>query len=438
MSALPGLPGDVAAHVKGGKLEFRPISATPMKKIKWRWTGRIPNGHLTLVAGREGVGKSTLLALTIAGATRGTLPGDFAAPCRVLVASLEDDTAATLRPRLEAAGADNDMVSEMVPPDGIGLDIHLHLDEIRAEVERSAAAGTPIGMIVFDPVKAASVTTKANDEMDVRALLNPLATLAQRHDLAVVVSAHFKKGGESYAAWNVSGTPAWTQVPRSIVFFDRDPEADPDDTDARVIAHAKVNLGRLAPTIACRLETAVVTLDDGETIETGLLRLGGETAVRAEDLRADDERTKVAEAADWMREYLSDGPVKKAEVLKAGHLEGYSDSTLTRATKKLEVVKRRHGSGPSHYSEWSLPPDTSDASDSSQCSSALDSRQTLDFSLGGRSANPPSQGTPVTPVTPVSPTCTKASEHQDRWHAHPLLDGAMQCPVCATGEELAA
>ena len=68
----------------------------------WLWPKRIPKGTLTLLAGDPGLGKSFLTVELAVRLTR----AEFGEPGVALIASAEDLPAATVVPRLLAAGAD--------------------------------------------------------------------------------------------------------------------------------------------------------------------------------------------------------------------------------------------------------------------------------------------------------------------------------------------
>jgi hypothetical protein len=77
-------------------------------EVAWLWNDRIPLGRITVLAGRLGCGKSILSLELAAHVTRGTDWPD-GTPCpqgSVLLLAAEDDLAGTVRPRLDAAGAD--------------------------------------------------------------------------------------------------------------------------------------------------------------------------------------------------------------------------------------------------------------------------------------------------------------------------------------------
>jgi hypothetical protein len=64
-------PWDGTRHV-----ELVPASSIKVKPVHWLWKDRIPLGELTLLAGRESLGKSTIAYTLAAWVTRGTMKGD--------------------------------------------------------------------------------------------------------------------------------------------------------------------------------------------------------------------------------------------------------------------------------------------------------------------------------------------------------------------------
>src|SRR4051794_5142550 len=73
------------------------------REPEWVLEGRIPRGEISLIVGRDGTGKSTLMSVLAAAWTRGELTGR---PERVHLNLAEDDVAAVTVPRLRAAHAD--------------------------------------------------------------------------------------------------------------------------------------------------------------------------------------------------------------------------------------------------------------------------------------------------------------------------------------------
>lgn len=92
-------------------LELTPASNIKVKPVHWLWENRIPLGELTLLAGREGIAKSTIAYTLTAWITTGTMKGRYIGePRAVVIAATEDSWEHTIVPRLMAAGANLDLV----------------------------------------------------------------------------------------------------------------------------------------------------------------------------------------------------------------------------------------------------------------------------------------------------------------------------------------
>jgi RecA-family ATPase len=91
--------------------------------IDWVWPQRIARGKLTLLDGDPGLGKSVLTIDWAARITRGRpWPDGAACPSAgVVILSAEDGLADTIRPRLDACGAD---VARVVAVQAVGGDDH--------------------------------------------------------------------------------------------------------------------------------------------------------------------------------------------------------------------------------------------------------------------------------------------------------------------------
>src|SRR5262249_21000025 len=77
--------------------------------INWLWPGRIARGKVTFIAGHPGLGKSQASLSVAAIASSGGLEAVDRAPCErgaAVMLLAADEAVHTIRPRLEAAGAD--------------------------------------------------------------------------------------------------------------------------------------------------------------------------------------------------------------------------------------------------------------------------------------------------------------------------------------------
>lgn len=317
---------------------WRAASSVKAEKVEWLWYPRIALGKLTLIAGDPGVGKGFVTA-AIAASTTGPVPvPDGAVGCHgtVLWASFEDGAGDTLRPRLENQKADLDRVLFLDQwPAGPGRTRSMRpndvpvLDELLSEVDQPR-------LLVIDPVGSfVGGGVDAHRDNEVRAVLQPLVDLAERHRIAVLVIAHLNKAELLKAIHRVTGSIGFVGLPRSVLGVGKD-----DESGRRGLTQGKTNLGpeavpvefRIAPPPDCG---GVATLEwVGPAPELTNERLLG--AAPKKPGPQPEEREAVKEA---ICKLLAGGP-KPADYC-LGFLEAdllASKSTIQRAKKDLEVI----------------------------------------------------------------------------------------------------
>jgi hypothetical protein len=376
-------PREVKAAEPGRRLVLTPLDTIKPKRVYWLMSDRIPAGKLSLIAGREGIGKSTLSNHLIAAITRGTLPGSaYGKPRRVIISASEDDLAETIVPRLIAAGADMSMVAHIDAFDAEGsAGLRLPVDNKRlVDLVREADAA----MVVLDPLMSAiDGKIDTHKDNDTRQALVPLASLAARTGAAVIGLAHVNKGTSKDALTQVMASKAFTAVPRAVLHV----MVDPDDETGRIrlVGQSKNNLGRLdLPTLTFQIETASVDTDEGPA-DVGRLVWGANSNRSIHDVLRDDEhgpddRTATQDAADWLEDYLTLNPDSGSGVVKTdGRKAGHSESAISRARRKLRIVSS--SGGYPRTTTWALP--VKSPSGDSATTDATDTTDTTE-SLSGR------------------------------------------------------
>lgn len=348
-----GMPRRRAADL----LSLADVLPTP---IRWLWPGRIARGKLTLVAGQPGLGKSLLTVDIAARVSRGCAwpdasPGDPAAD--VIMLSAEDDPADTIRPRLDAAGADVRRIAMLQSAQSVdpetGERRHRTVSLSDLATIRDALRQRPhCRLLVIDPITAYIAGVDSHRNSDVRALLAPLSDLATAHDLAIVAVTHLSKGGgdaSRSAVERVNGSLAFSAAARAVWVIGR----DPDRTDRRIMAAAKNNLGPDASGLAY----AISPTPDGVPV---LAWEADPVSTSADDLLAPPERdadsrgSAIPDAIEWLAEELSTGPVATAELQRRARAAGHSWSgAVRRAKDHLGVISRKDGMGGSW--SWLLP-----------------------------------------------------------------------------------
>jgi AAA domain len=324
------------------------LSEVKMERTYWLWPGRIPLGAITLLDGDPGLGKS-LISLDLAArvSTGDVMPdgaeGDlWEDPSKVLLLCAEDHPAATVRPRLIAAGANLENIvwlSHIVAKDLLSRQITKHpfqiprdLRNLEAQIRESQAY-----MVVIDPLMAfLGRQVKVGRDQDVRAALAPLAAVAQRTRAAILVLRHLNKAKGTSALYRGGGSIGIIGAARSGLLVAKAPD-DPDD--ACILASTKSNLGPLPPSLRFRL-TARWLEDEGITTSRvdwqEASEVSAEQLVRAPSVApAGPSPSKVQEATAWLTEMLSRDPYSGRQVELEATTAGISIATLRRAREKL-------------------------------------------------------------------------------------------------------
>jgi RecA-family ATPase len=192
-----------------------------------------------------GLGKSVRTLDLAARLTRGLAmpweerqPGEEREPAGVVLLTAEDGLTDTVRPRLDAAGAD---VARVLALDGIPEEGGARLSVlpqdaifIRHAVERMKAR-----LVVMDPITAhLGGNTNTHRDQDVRRALYPLAVLAERTGAAVVAVRHLNKAAGTNPLYRGGGSIGIIGAGRSGLLLAK----DPDNPDRRVLASTKCNL----------------------------------------------------------------------------------------------------------------------------------------------------------------------------------------------------
>jgi len=318
------------------------------RPVRWLWLERVAAGVLSLLAGREGLGKSTVAYTVLADITRGRLQGIYyGQPRDALVAATEDSWEFTIVPRLMAADADLARVHRVDVQTADLADGGLSLPRDLRGLE-TAADDVGAVVLLLDPLLSRlDAGLDSHKDAEVRRALEPLGAFADRTGISVIGIIHVNKSGNTDPLSTLMGSRAFAAVARSVLFV----AADPDNEEVRLLGVPKTNLGRPnLPTLAFSIEEAKVADSPEGPVLTGRLVWQGESgrtvreAIEAATLASGD-KTATSEAIDWLRDYLAahDGTVDSAAVKREGSKAGHSTSALQRARQRLHLVKTTSG-----------------------------------------------------------------------------------------------
>lgn len=98
------------------RLQLIRMSEVELQEVQWLWKPYIPFGKITIIQGDPGEGKTTFaLRLAAACSSGKPLPGmELNEPFHVIYQTAEDGLGDTIKPRLIDAGADENMVLNIV------------------------------------------------------------------------------------------------------------------------------------------------------------------------------------------------------------------------------------------------------------------------------------------------------------------------------------
>lgn len=338
-------PRHESASTSNRRLETRDFASTQMSKVRWAWDERIPIGTLALLAGKQGLGKSTLAYWLAARISRGELAGEFVGkPCNVLVYATEDSIPHTIAPRLVAANADMQKVHwlEMKSHDDITLGLTLPDDFVyidRACREKDAA------LLILDPLMSRlSYKLDTYRDGEVRRALEPIKRLAEDTGSVILGIVHHIKGTSTDPLDAIMGSTAFTAVARSVHTVIRDPE---DDTGARrLFGTPKSNLGRTdLPTKTFTIVGQQVAVMDGMT-SVSKIEWGRDIALSIADAMSNatmtpEQRDARTSAHDWLVRYLEqqggEAMVRDIPTKQAGN-GPYSKRTLERVVSGSSLI----------------------------------------------------------------------------------------------------
>ncbi len=342
------------------RVKLTRASEVEPRRVRSLMDKRLPVGAVTTLAGPGGLGKSTLCIAVGAQLTRGELQGSRN-PQSVVFVSTEDTAAEVLIPRLMLADANMDRVyfprlTEKGKPAALSLP-----DDMKA-VE-SVMRESKARLLVLDPFfSMVSTTVNANSDHHVRAMLTPLAELAERLQLIVIIVVHVNKGAHLAILDRVMGSVGVVNGPRSTLVFARDPHDEDEESYDRVLVHAKTNWTKKQPTLAVKIEEGTVLDRNGRPIHTSRAAIGDVVNVDANDVlrtATAEEQGALREAVDFLRGELVDGPLPVAVLKEPKRLRSLSISraTLYRAKKQLGVVSvdLETPFGAEERKAWKLP-----------------------------------------------------------------------------------
>ena len=291
--------------------------------VDWLWYPYIPYGKITVLQGDPGCGKSTLMMNIISAISNGSFSPDgrkIKKPMHVIYQCSEDGAGDTIKPRLNAAGADCSNVAF--------LDEEMDWVTLGDEKIRRAIADFNAKLLVIDPVQAYLGDADLSNASGMRKMLRRLSIWASLYYFAIVLIGHLNKRESSKDLYRSLGSIDLIAAARSVLQI----SAGDDGSGVRTLHHIKSSL-------APRDRDVFFSIDAQRRIQW----------IDSEDVSEPEEwapqRTGISkqeQAANLLMVMLESEPIKASEVQALFLWANISRRTLLSVKKEMGIrsVKR--------------------------------------------------------------------------------------------------
>ena len=312
--------------------------------VKWLWYPYIAIGKITLLQGDPGDGKSTMMMNFIAELSKGGATPDgvaFGRPHKIIYQCSEDKACDTIKPRLEAAGADCRNIAF------INEEVHegLTLDDERI---RNAIIEASPKLVVIDPIQS-YIENDSDMQIAVRArkIMRRIGMWASTYNCAIVLIGHLSKKESGKEIYRGLGSIDLAASVRSVLHVQR----NPDDEDIRIVKQIKNNLAPKGKDLhfEIRSSTGFRWLEESEAVEV--------PTVTIEPTGSFIPKSKHELAAMLIKKALANGPMESMEIKKLMAEYRIGDKTMNEVKAELGIKPYRKMR--SWY--WVLPGNTDES-----------------------------------------------------------------------------
>lgn len=322
------------------------MSDVEPEDIDWLWKGRLAVGKLSMLMGDPKVGKTWVthyIAATLS-TGRAWVDGDVPPVTNTVLITAEDDPADTIRPRLNALGADCNRII-FNPGFQVGKkECLINLADL--DVIEEAVVDTNAGLVVVDPIGSYIPGVDSNRDNEIRQYLGPFGAMLKRRRAAGLVVAHMTKSNGSKAIHKAIGSVAFAGLARFVLAVAKD--HDEDGEERRLFLSVGSNCTKEADTYS-------FSIDDGQLLwDPAPLDVDAEAVLAGppKGKPREDDADHHSAAEELLTKLLANGPVPALEAIKAAEAAGIKKRTLQwTATKKLGIKPQKLGT----CWVWELP-----------------------------------------------------------------------------------
>ncbi|MEI8375064.1 MAG: AAA family ATPase [Planctomycetota bacterium] len=314
------------------------------RKVDWLWLNRIPTGKLVSLFGMPGLGKSMVLLDFAARTTVGADWPDGApggSPGGVVILSGEDDPEDTLRPRLDAAGADCSLISLVASVTLTDAKTKktaerlVNLQSDLASIEKAILATPNCKLFILDPINCYLGKCDSHKNAEVRGILGPVAEMCARLGVTCIFLGHLNKSMNGPAMFKAAGSMAFVAAARVAYVI----AESQDDPNTRLFLPVKNNL---APNIGGLSFTVVADENEQPRVEWDSQPVCT-TADEALSHNPQQSRGNVKSDGEWLSAQLANGAVFTDELIANGKAVGISRNRLFKAKDEIGAFARKTG-----------------------------------------------------------------------------------------------
>jgi len=311
------------------------VDEVEAKPIRWLWHHVFPIGKVSLLVGDGGAGKSYFANYMASRITTGRDWIDSEKKLTsgaALIITTEDGVADTIKARAVLMGTDQTKLKII---DGIreGMSKNIASLIIGKNINLIEQAIVKIGnvrLLVFDPITEFIGNIDDHRAAPTRTALAPLAALAEKYDIAILIISHLNKDDAKKLIYRTTGSQSYVNMARAVWAIAEDEDAE----DRRFLMPVKQNLSKKPLALAFS-----ITDDQGIVFENEPVKIVADEVFGTEDQRF--ERSQLEEAKIFLLESVSNGAARANVIFKEAYQAGISERTLRRAKDALNIISYR-------------------------------------------------------------------------------------------------
>jgi hypothetical protein len=267
-----------------------PLDGFQPKRLRYAVDRLLPLKRLTVLIGKPGATKTLILVDLAAQLSMGEVMGDLLGRhVNSLFVTMENSRQESLVPRAKAAGGDLSRLHHY----GDSLDLPDQMDVLRAWVKKLKAK-----LVVIDTINDYARLSLNNSQQNAKKVFQPLLTMAEELDCAVVAVIWATKAGKGINA--VGGSVGNSGTARNVIVVGQLP------AERYVTGTIKANDGPDHFGFIYRWELVEVENDEGETINVP--RVTWEKTATPAEIDLAHEQVKLTDdpAAPTLLEYMAE------------------------------------------------------------------------------------------------------------------------------------